>query len=111
VIRHSLLSKAHGCLAGLALGDALGCPTEFMTPEQIVAEYGWDGDPDWPRFLSLIEDCRRRRFELSFHAPYRRPHSITGFAGGRHEEVQAGYAPMLDIAARFAPAPVVIHGA
>lgn len=32
--------KAHGCLAGLALGDALGMPTEFMTPEQIAAEYG-----------------------------------------------------------------------
>jgi len=33
-------SKAWGCLAGLALGDALGMPTEFLTPEQIVAEYG-----------------------------------------------------------------------
>ncbi len=32
--------KAWGCLAGLALGDALGMPTEFLTPEQIVAEYG-----------------------------------------------------------------------
>ncbi|MCK4472067.1 MAG: ADP-ribosylglycohydrolase family protein, partial [Anaerolineae bacterium] len=41
VIRHSLLDKAHGCLAGLALGDAMGCPTEFLTPEQITAEYGW----------------------------------------------------------------------
>ena len=34
-------AKAHGCLAGLALGDALGCPTEFLTPDQIVSEYGW----------------------------------------------------------------------
>jgi len=41
VIRNSQLGKAHGCLAGLALGDALGCPTEFLTPEQIAAEYGW----------------------------------------------------------------------
>jgi len=40
-IRNLLLDKAYGCLAGLALGDALGCPTEFMTPEQIAAEYGW----------------------------------------------------------------------
>ena len=32
--------KAYGCLAGLALGDALGMPTEFLTPERIVAEYG-----------------------------------------------------------------------
>ena len=41
VKRNSQLDKAHGCLAGLALGDAMGCPTEFMTPEQIAAEYGW----------------------------------------------------------------------
>ncbi|MEA3339853.1 MAG: ADP-ribosylglycohydrolase family protein, partial [Chloroflexota bacterium] len=39
--RDSQLGKARGCLAGLALGDAMGCPTEFMTPEQIAAEYGW----------------------------------------------------------------------
>ena len=34
------LEKAYGCLAGLALGDALGMPTEFLTPERIAAEYG-----------------------------------------------------------------------
>jgi ADP-ribosylglycohydrolase len=33
-------AKAYGCLAGLALGDALGMPTEFLTPERITAEYG-----------------------------------------------------------------------
>jgi ADP-ribosylglycohydrolase len=33
-------ARAWGCLAGLALGDALGMPTEFMTPEQIVTTYG-----------------------------------------------------------------------
>ena len=71
----------------------------------------WDGDPDWPRSLSLMEDCQRMGFELCFHAPYRRPHSVTGFAGERRGEIQADYAPMLDIAARFAPVPVVIHGA
>ncbi|MEA3397324.1 MAG: ADP-ribosylglycohydrolase family protein, partial [Chloroflexota bacterium] len=40
-ICHSLLDRAYGCLAGLALGDAMGCPTEFLTPEEIAAEYGW----------------------------------------------------------------------
>lgn len=35
------LSKAHGCLAGVALGDALGRATEFMTREQIRAAFGW----------------------------------------------------------------------
>jgi ADP-ribosylglycohydrolase len=34
------LKKAHGCLAGLTLGDAMGCPTEFLTPGQILLEFG-----------------------------------------------------------------------
>ena len=34
------LSRAHGALAGLALGDALGMPTQEMSPEQIRAVYG-----------------------------------------------------------------------
>jgi ADP-ribosylglycohydrolase len=33
--------KILGCLAGLALGDALGMATEFLTPEQINEEYTW----------------------------------------------------------------------
>lgn len=36
----TFFEKAYGCLAGLALGDALGMPTEMLTPEQIRAEYG-----------------------------------------------------------------------
>jgi ADP-ribosylglycohydrolase len=32
--------KAYGCLAGLALGDALGMPTECMTQERIAEEFG-----------------------------------------------------------------------
>ena len=36
-----LLSKATGCLAGVALGDALGRATEFMTRDEIRARYGW----------------------------------------------------------------------
>jgi ADP-ribosylglycohydrolase len=35
------LDRIHGCLAGLALGDALGMPTEMLTPEQITSEFGW----------------------------------------------------------------------
>ena len=50
-------SKAWGCLAGLALGDALGMPTEFLTPEQIAAEYGrvetLVGPPDWHPHAAL----------------------------------------------------------
>ena len=33
-------SRAFGALAGLALGDALGMPTQAMSPEQIRAVYG-----------------------------------------------------------------------
>ena len=39
-ISQAEFEKAYGCLAGLALGDALGMPTEFLTPERIAAEYG-----------------------------------------------------------------------
>ena len=49
----SALSRARGALAGLALGDALGMPTQAMSPTQIAETYGWvdslrDGDPSQP---------------------------------------------------------------
>jgi len=51
------LAKAWGCLAGLAVGDALGMPTEFLTPEQIVDEYGrvksLVSPPDWHPHAAL----------------------------------------------------------
>ncbi len=37
----NLHDRILGCLAGLALGDSLGGPTEFLTRSQIQAEYGW----------------------------------------------------------------------
>ncbi|MET7425094.1 ADP-ribosylglycohydrolase family protein [Dactylosporangium sp. NPDC005555] len=40
-------TAASGCLFGLAYGDALGKPTEFMTVDAIVARYG----PGGPRQL------------------------------------------------------------
>ena len=47
------LSRAYGAFAGLALGDALGMPTQAMSPEQIRAVYGRvtglvDGDASQP---------------------------------------------------------------
>ena len=33
-------SRYRGCLLGLAVGDALGGPVEFMTTEQIIAKRG-----------------------------------------------------------------------
>ena len=46
-------SRAYGALAGMALGDALGMPTQAMSPEQIRAVYGRitglvDGDASQP---------------------------------------------------------------
>lgn len=35
-----LLARAHGCLAGVALGDALGMPVEGWTRARIAAEHG-----------------------------------------------------------------------
>jgi ADP-ribosylglycohydrolase len=50
-------NKAYGCLAGLALGDAMGMPVEFMTPGQIAEEYGRVTDlvtsPSWHPHASL----------------------------------------------------------
>lgn len=47
------LSRAHGALAGLALGDALGMPTQAMSPQEIRSVYGTitglvDGDASQP---------------------------------------------------------------
>lgn len=36
--------RFYGCLAGLALGDALGMPTELLTSEEISSAYGWVSD-------------------------------------------------------------------
>lgn len=37
----NLHERIFGCLAGLALGDSMGSPTEFLTRTQIKAEFGW----------------------------------------------------------------------
>lgn len=37
----NLSDRILGCLTGLAVGDALGMPTEMLTPEQIHTEYDW----------------------------------------------------------------------
>ena len=37
----NLQNRIHGCLAGLALGDSVGGPTEFLTRAKIRSVYGW----------------------------------------------------------------------
>ncbi len=39
-----LFEKIFGSLAGVAIGDALGFPTEGLTPEEIKQYYGWIDD-------------------------------------------------------------------
>lgn len=38
--RKQIVEKAKGAFLGLAIGDALGATTEFMTPEEIKLQYG-----------------------------------------------------------------------
>ena len=48
--------KAKGILFGLAIGDALGYPTEFMSLSQIKGEYGPQGIQGLPKSPSLFTD-------------------------------------------------------
>jgi len=38
-----LIRKYQGCLMGLAIGDALAAPVEFLNLEEIKKRYGKDG--------------------------------------------------------------------
>ncbi len=49
-------TSASGCLFGLAYGDALGKPTEFLTVEAIVARYGPGGPRDLEGDPALVTD-------------------------------------------------------
>jgi len=71
--------------------------------------------PDWPEMHSLIEECRRLGFGITFHAPYKGPHNPAGFSGAKKDEVERLYRPALTYAARIAeeagPTILVVHGA
>jgi sugar phosphate isomerase/epimerase len=68
-------------------------------------------DPHWREFPPLVETCRDMGLALCFHAPYRPPHTIAGFADGRRDEIIQSLSPIYDVAARYGPSTVVIHGA
>jgi len=46
--RRIRLEKAKGMLFGLAIGDALGAPTEFLSLNKIKEKYGPQGITDLP---------------------------------------------------------------
>jgi ADP-ribosylglycohydrolase len=48
--------SASGCLFGLAYGDALGAPTEFLTIRQIHRRFGEDGPRDLHGTPALVTD-------------------------------------------------------
>lgn len=54
-VRHSS-TTASGCLFGLAFGDALGKPTEFMTVAEIRAAYGGGGPRELDGDPALVTD-------------------------------------------------------
>lgn len=96
-----------------ACGERLG---DFLAPLGAAGLAGlefelWPNDPKWSCFPQLMDDCRQLGFALSFHAPYRTPYTIAGFADQAQAEIEAAYGAMFNLAAQFAPAIVVVHGA
>ena len=52
------LDKARGMLFGLAIGDALGAPTEFLTLGRIKTHYGYKGIQDLPDPALFTDDTQ-----------------------------------------------------
>ena len=48
--------KAKGLIFGLAIGDALGYPTEFMTLSRIKSDFGPAGIKDFTKSPALFTD-------------------------------------------------------
>jgi len=93
---------------------------EFLLPLRelgvSVLEFTLDiSSPDWPEVSSLIGECRRLGFLLTFHAPYKGPYNPAGFSGAKRGEVERLYRPAIEYAARIAdedgPLTIVVHGA
>jgi sugar phosphate isomerase/epimerase len=71
--------------------------------------------PDWPEMNSLIEECHRLAFGLTFHAPYKDPYNPAGFSRGERDKIERLYRPAIEYVARTAeeagPTTLVVHGA
>jgi len=48
--KHISQPQIQGCVLGAAIGDAMGCPVEFLSLEQIQQQYGTDGITDYVLF-------------------------------------------------------------
>ncbi len=70
----------------------------------------------WAEFAPLMEAAAGLGMNLSFHAPYRAPHSLAGFCRDRRGPIAADYQPLLGIAEEWgrrlgSPRTVVLHAA
>jgi sugar phosphate isomerase/epimerase len=75
-----------------------------------------DHQEDWPIFEPLMKTAFQMGLGLSFHAPYRPPYSLIGFASQERRRIQDDYRPMLEIAETWAQKSqscktLVIHAA
>lgn len=69
-------SKIEGCLFGMALGDALGAPTEFLNYAGIQSKYGGDGIRELEGNPALVTDDTQMALALGLalikaRRPYR----------------------------------------
>ncbi len=93
----------------------------FLSPLQAAGlsalEFELDENLDmWQAFAPLMVGVMQLGMQLSFHAPYRSPYSLAGFAGPRRVDIEQKHRPMLDIAAGWAERDgemktVVLHAA
>jgi sugar phosphate isomerase/epimerase len=70
----------------------------------------------WFDFTPLMEEAFELGLELSFHAPYRVPHSLVGFSDDRRPLLEQDLRPLLEIAESWAlrsgaPLTLVMHAA
>jgi ADP-ribosylglycohydrolase len=106
----TLVSKAAGCLAGVALGDALGRATEFMTREQIHERFGWleqfaapmDTHPGHADPLGTITDDTEQTLLIARLLATHAPLTPEDVAAGLVEWAKKGPSPYLGPSTRRA---------
>jgi sugar phosphate isomerase/epimerase len=79
----------------------------FIAPLQAAGlsalEFELDDHLDcWSDSQPLMEAAFAQGLELSFHAPYRSPHTLVGFAKDRRSALEQEYRPLLEIAENWA---------
>jgi sugar phosphate isomerase/epimerase len=99
----------------------MGSLAEFIIPLRraglSMLEFELDNRlADWAIFGPLMETAYELGLGLSFHAPYRSPHSLVGFAESSREGIEKDVYPLFKIAQTWAQrsstcVPVVIHAA